>query len=52
MNHVEGLGQNEEVPRSLGLYLSELLVEVLNKNIVMASTELQWLLTDKLEALI
>jgi hypothetical protein len=52
VNQVEGLGQNKEVPRSRGLYLGKLLAEVLNKNIVKASTELHWLLADKLEALI
>ena len=52
MDQVDGLGQNEEVLGCGGLYLSEFLAEVLNKNIVEASTELRWLLADQLEALI
>src|SRR6516165_1373022 len=52
VNQVEGLGQDEKALGCRGLYLSEFLAEVLNKNIVKASTELHWLLTDKLEALV
>ena len=49
---MEGLGQDEEVPRRRRLYLTEFLTEILNKNVVKASTELYGLLADKLEALI
>jgi hypothetical protein len=35
-----------------GLDLSEFLAEILNKNIVKASTQLRGLLADKLEALV
>ena len=52
MDQMDGLGQDEEAFGCGGLYLSEFLAEVLNKNIVEASTELRWLLADQLEALI
>jgi len=52
VNEVEGLGQDEQALCCRRLDLGEFLAEILNKNIVKASTQLRGLLADKLEALV
>jgi hypothetical protein len=52
VKQVDSLGQNEKASGRRGLYLSDFLAEVLDKDVVKASAELHRLLAAELEALI